>query len=159
MLRQSRGNDQLMPDLTWVPLHKGETMLTNAWMTMHQRMDSPETQSRTKKTGQAKKLFLMIFYYENKKMCWPIINTRHRDFLWHRREQMGDTMTHTGTDTIRRCGLTRVGMSLLEEVCQCGADYALWHSSLPVTCRWSCRTPSSFPSTMSACTSPCPPWW
>lgn len=30
-------------------------------------------------------------------------------------------MVGSGSDTVRRCDLVRVGMALLEEVCYCGA--------------------------------------
>ena len=75
-------------------------------------------------------------------------------------------MAPQGSGPIRRYGLVRVGMVLLEEVCHCGGG--LWgliyaqampsetdHFLLPVS--QDVRTLSSFSSTRSAYTLPCFP--
>lgn len=69
-------------------------------------------------------------------------------------------------NSIGRCGLPGVGVTLLDDVCHWGRvlrsqmlmPCPRWHSP-PAVCRSRDRALSSFCSTMSACVPPClPPW-
>ena len=58
-----------------------------------------------------------------------------------------------GSGTVRRCGLLRVDVALLEEACHWGWDFIMFKAgpaffSLLAACESGCRTFSSFSSTL-----------